>query len=67
VSDWRHILVWEVSTIAIPGQRLLERCDWSFGDYKSSLSIVGEETSQTPSVELGAQACPVTIYGQVAG
>jgi hypothetical protein len=32
VSDWRHILVWEVSTIAIPGQRLLERCESIFGD-----------------------------------
>jgi transposase InsO family protein len=30
----RHILVWEVSTIAIPGQRLPERCGWSFGDVQ---------------------------------
>jgi putative transposase len=33
VSDWRHI-VWEVYTIAIPGQRLLERCEWIFGDVQ---------------------------------
>ena len=31
---WRHILVWEVSTIAIPGQKLLERCEWNCGDVQ---------------------------------
>jgi hypothetical protein len=36
VSDWRHILVREVSSIAIPGQRLLERREWSFGDIQGS-------------------------------
>ena len=34
VSNWHHILVWEVSTIAIPGQRLLERCEWNCGDVQ---------------------------------
>jgi hypothetical protein len=36
VSNWHHILVWEVSTIAIPGQRLLERCEWSLGDVQAT-------------------------------
>ena len=36
MSNWRHILVWEVSTIAIPGQRLLERCESNFGDVHAT-------------------------------
>src|ERR1700693_2127622 len=34
VSDSHHILVWEVSTIAIPGQRLLERCECILATYR---------------------------------
>jgi hypothetical protein len=34
VTDSHHILVWEVSTIVIPGQRLLEQCEWNFGDIQ---------------------------------
>ena len=41
MSDWRHILVWEVSTIVIPGQRLLERCEWSFGDVQDYVAWRG--------------------------
>jgi hypothetical protein len=42
VSNWHHILVWEVSTIAIPGRTLLERCEWSFGDVQPICTITGE-------------------------
>ena len=37
MSNWRPILVWEVSTIAIPGQRLRERCESDFGDVQSAI------------------------------
>ncbi len=36
MSDSHPILVWEVSTIAIPGQRPLERCEWNYGDVQDS-------------------------------
>jgi hypothetical protein len=34
VSDWFRFLVLEVSTIAIPGQRLRERGGWIIGDVQ---------------------------------
>src|ERR1700693_2888552 len=40
VSDWNHPLVLEVSTIAIPGQRLHERCGWFIGDVQGTKEAV---------------------------
>jgi hypothetical protein len=39
VSNSHHILVWEVSTIAISGQRLLETCEWIFGDIQAHVNF----------------------------
>jgi hypothetical protein len=45
VSDWFQFLVLEVSTIAIPGQRLHERGEWIIGDvqvfFENAWKLVG--------------------------
>jgi len=47
VSNWRRISVWEVSTIAIPWQRLLERRAWNYGDIQRYSSIGAIRSKRT--------------------
>jgi hypothetical protein len=58
-SDWRHNLVWEVSTIAIPGQRLFERCEWIFSDLQPcSLLKFSVVPRSTHVIFLSGRAAP---------
>jgi hypothetical protein len=62
VSNWRPILVWEVSTIAIPGQRLRERCESDFGDVQLVLlalcvTAATALPAQTPTFKVISRFC----------
>jgi hypothetical protein len=63
VKDWRHIFVWEVSTVAIPGQELLERCEWDSGDVHPEESKVAKSKAFVCEFAEGSHQINRNSYG----
>ena len=57
MSNWRHTLVWEYS-IAIPGQRLRERCESDFGDVQPLISSSNQDFRRSTSALKAKSARP---------